>query len=334
MAIHIRRREFIFTLGGAAAVWPLKGRAQQAERMRRVGVLVSGTTANDPEIPDRIAAFLKGMQQLGWTDGRNIRIDIREAGGNPDTIRKYATEFAALAPDVILSTGGATMNAMLQATRTVPIVFVIVPDPVGSGFVDSLARPGGNATGFMQFEYSLTGKWLELLKQIAPNVTRVAVLRDPAIVSGIGQFAVIQSVAPSVGVDVSAINLRDAGEIERAVTAFARSANGGLILTTSALSARHRELIIALAARYKLPAVYSRRFFVTSGGLISYGVDFLDQYRLAAGYVDRILKGEKPADLPVQAPTKYELVINLKTAKALGLEVPASLLARADEVIE
>jgi putative ABC transport system substrate-binding protein len=270
------------------------------------------------------------MQQLGWTDGRNIRIDIREGGGNPDTIRKYAAELAALAPDVILSTGGATMSAMLQATRTVPIVFVIVPDPVGSGFVDSLARPGGNATGFMQFEYSLTGKWLELLKQIAPNVTRVAVLRDPAIVSGIGQFAVIQSVAPSIGVDVNAINLRDAGEIERGVTAFARSANGGLILTSSALSARHRELIIALAARYKLPAVYSRR----SGGLISYGVDFLDQYRLAAGYVDRILKGEKPADLPVQTPTKYELVINHKTAKALGLDVPPTLLARADEVIE
>ena len=333
MTAFIRRREFITLLGGAAVAWPLAARAQ-ADRVRRVGVLVSGTTANDPEIPDRIAAFLQGMQQLGWTDGRNIRIDIREGGGNPDTIRKYAAELAALAPDVILSTGGATMSAMLQATRTVPIVFVIVPDPVGSGFVDSLARPGGNATGFMQFEYSLTGKWLELLKQIAPNVTRVAVLRDPAIVSGIGQFAVIQSVAPSIGVDVNAINLRDAGEIERGVTAFARSANGGLILTSSALSARHRELIIALAARYKLPAVYSRRYFVTSGGLISYGVDFLDQYRLAAGYVDRILKGEKPADLPVQTPTKYELVINHKTAKALGLEVPPSLLARADEVIE
>ena len=316
------RRQFITLLGGAAVAWPLAARAQ-ADRVRRVGVLVSGTTANDPEIPDRIAAFLQGMQQLGWTDGRNIRIDIREGGGNPDTIRKYAAELAALAPDVILSTGGATMSAMLQATRTVPIVFVIVPDPVGSGFVDSLARPGGNATGFMQFEYSLTGKWLELLKQIAPNVTRVAVLRDPAIVAGIGQFAVIQSVAPSIGVDVNAINLRDAGEIERGVTAFARSANGGLILTSSALSARHRELIIALAARYKLPAVYSRRYFVTSGGLISYGVDFLDQYRLAAGYVDRILKGEKAADLPVQTPTKYELVINLKTAKALGLELPA-----------
>ena len=332
MTAFIRRREFITLLGGAAA-WPLAARAQ-ADRVRRVGVLVSGTTANDPEIPDRIAAFLQRMQQLGWTDGRNIRIDIREGGGNPDTIRKYAAELAALAPDVILSTGGATMSAMLQATRTVPIVFVIVPDPVGSGFVDSLARPGGNATGFMQFEYSLTGKWLELLKQIAPNVTRVAVLRDPAIVSGIGQFAVIQSVAPSIGVDVNAINLRDAGEIERGVTAFARSANGGLILTSSALSARHRELIIALAARYKLPAVYSRRYFVTSGGLISYGVDFLDQYRLAAGYVDRILKGEKAADLPVQTPTKYELVINHKTAKALGLTVPPTLLARADEVIE
>jgi ABC-type uncharacterized transport system substrate-binding protein len=329
----MRRREFITLLGGAAAAWPLAARAQ-ADRMRRVGVLVSGTTANDPELPDRIAAFLQGMQQLGWTDGRNIRIDIREGAGNPDTIRKYAAELVALAPDVIFTAGSSGVAPLLQATRSVPIVFANVPDPVGSGFVDSLARPGGNATGFLTFEFNLSGKWLELLKQIAPGVTRAAVLRDPAVTSGVGQFAVIQSVAPSVGVEVSAINLRDVGEIERAVTAFARSANGGLILTSGALSARHRELIIALAARHKLPAVYSRRYYVTTGGLISYGPDFVDQYRRAVGYVDRILNGEKPADLPVQAPTKYELVINLKAAKALGLEIPPTLLARADEVIE
>ena len=330
----MKRRQFITLLGGVAAAWPLAARAQQADRMRRVGVLVSGTTANDPELPDRIAAFLQGMQQLGWTDGRNIRIEIREGGGNPDTIRKYAAELAALAPDVIFTAGQEGLPQLLQTTHTVPIVFAIVPDPVGAGFVDSLARPGGNATGFMQFEYSLSGKWLELLKQIAPGLTRAAVLRDAALTAGVGQFAVIQAVAPSVGVDVSAINLRDVGEIERAVAAFARSANGGLILTAGALSARHRELIIALAARHRLPAVYSRRYYVTSGGLISYGVDFLDQYRRAAGYVDRILKGEKPADLPVQAPTKYELVINMKTARALGIDVPATVLARADEVIE
>jgi putative tryptophan/tyrosine transport system substrate-binding protein len=292
----MKRREFITLLGGAG-VWPLAADAQQGERMRRVGVLISGTTANDPELPDRIAAFLQGMRQLGWTDGRNIRIDIREGAGNPDTIRKYAAELAALAPDVIFTAGGSGLPLLLQTTRTVPIVFALIQDPVGSGYVDSLARPGGNATGFMQFEYSLSGKWLELLKQIAPGVTRAAVLRDPANVAGIGQFAIIQSVAPSLGVDVSAINLRDAGEIERAVAAFARSPNGGLILTSSALSARHRELIIALAARYKLPAVYVRRYYVATGGLISYGVDWLDQYRRAAGYVDRILKGEKPGDL-------------------------------------
>jgi putative tryptophan/tyrosine transport system substrate-binding protein len=331
--LHRNRRAFIGLLGGAAA-WPLAARAQQAKRVRRVGVLLSGASTDDPGVGDRTAAFLQGLRQLGWIDGDNIRTDIREVAGDPDTIRKHAVELVALAPDVIFTTGAASLAPLLQATRTVPIVFAIVPDPVGSGFVDSLARPGGNATGFMQFEYSLSGKWVELLKQIAPDVTRAAVLRDPAVTSGVGQFAVIQSVAPSVGVEISAINLRDAGEIERAVTAFARSANGGLILTSSALSARHRELIIALAARYKLPTVYNRRYFVTSGGLASYGVDFLDQYRGAAGYVDRILKGEKPADLPVQAPTRYELVINLKTARALGLEVPATLLARADEVIE
>jgi len=334
MSRKMKRREFITLLGGAAATWPLAARAQQRERMPRIGVFPSGSGADDPELPDRIAAFLQGLHQLGWTDGRNMRIDIREGAGNPDTIRKYTAELVALAPDVIFTTGVTCVASLLQATRTVPIVFALVQDPVGSGFVDSLARPGGNATGFMQFEYSLSGKWLELLKQIAPGVRRAAVLRDPANVSGIGQFAVIQSVAQLVGVEISAINLRDAGEIDRAVTAFARSADGGLILTSGALAAVHRELIIKLAARYKLPAVYPRRYYVTRGGLVSHGVDFVDQYRRAAGYVDRILRGEKPADLPVQAPTKYELVINLKTSEALGLDVPPTLLARADEVIE
>jgi putative ABC transport system substrate-binding protein len=302
--------------------------------MRRIGVLTAATPADDPDGQARLAAFLQVLQQLGWTDGRNLRIDYRWGLGDANNIRRYAAELAALAPDVILSVGTASMGPLLQATRTVPIVFVSVADPVGAGFVDSLARPGGNATGFIQFEYSLSGKWLELLKQIAPGVTRAAVFRDPAITSGIGQFAVIQSVAPSLGVEVSPISVRDAGEIERTVAAFARSPNGGLIVTSGAGSVLHRELIIALAARYKLPAVYYRRYFVTSGGLISYGFDLVDQYRHAAGYVDRILKGEKPADLPVQAPTRYELVINLKTAKALGLDVPATVLARADEVIE
>jgi putative ABC transport system substrate-binding protein len=329
----MRRREFITLLGGAAA-WPLAARAQQSERMRRIGVLTAATPADDPDGQARLAAFLQVLQQLGWTDGRNLRIDYRWGLGDANNIRRYAAELAALAPDVILSVGTASMGPLLQATRTVPIVFVSVADPVGAGFVDSLARPGGNATGFIQFEYSLSGKWLELLKQIAPGVTRAAVFRDPAITSGIGQFAVIQSVAPSLGVEVSPINVRDAGEIERAVAAFARSPNGGLIVTSGAGSVLHRELIIALAARYKLPAVYYRRYFVTSGGLISYGFDLVDQYRHAAGYVDRILKGEKPADLPVQAPIRYELVINLKTARALGLDVPATVLARADEVIE
>jgi putative ABC transport system substrate-binding protein len=271
---------------------------------------------------------------MGWVDGRNVRIDSRFTAGNPDDIRKFAAELVALAPDVILVTGTAAVAPLLQATRTVPIVFVNVADPVGAGFVDSLSRPGGNATGFIQFEYSLSGKWLELLKQIAPGVTRAAVLRDPAITAGIGQFAIIQSVAPAIGMEVSPVAVRDAAEIERAVAAFARSSNGGMIVTASALSAVHRNLIITLAARHKLPAVYYRRGFVTGGGLISYGYDDLDQYRRAAAYVDRILKGEKAADLPVQAPTKYELVINLKTAKALGLIVPDALLARADEVIE
>jgi putative ABC transport system substrate-binding protein len=329
----MRRREFITLLGGAAAAWPLVARAQQADRIRRIGVLM-GLAADDPQAQTIIAAFLQRLQQLGWADGRNARIDIRWTAGNPDDMRKYAAELVTLAPDVMLATGGTTVGPLLKASSTVPIVFANVPDPVGSGFVESLAQPGGNATGFVQFEYSLSGKWLELLKQIAPGVTRAAVLWDPAIIAGIGQFAVIQSVAPSLGVEVRAVNVRDAGEIERAVSAFARSANGGLIVTASALAIVHRHLIIALAARHKLPAVYNNRIFTTDGGLISYGPDFIDQYRRAATYVDRILKGEKPADLPVQTPTKYELVTNLKTAKALGLTVPPQLLARADEVIE
>jgi len=282
----------------------------------------------------RSAAFVQGLQQLGWTDGRNIRIDYRWGAGDADNMRKYAAELVALAPDVILASGTASVAPLLQATRTVPIVFVQVTDPVGAGFVDSLAHPGGNATGFLLFEYAISAKWLELLKEIAPRVSRAGVIRDPAQTAGTGQFGVIQSVAPSLGMDVSAINLRDAPEIERGIAAFARSANGGLILTSSALSVVHRDLIVTLAARHKLPAVYYRRQFVTGGGLISYGPDVAEQNRRAAGYVDRILKGEKPADLPVQAPTKYELLVNLKTAKALGLTVPTSLLARADEVIE
>jgi putative ABC transport system substrate-binding protein len=328
----MKRREFITGLGGAAVAWPLAARAQQGERMRRVGVL-SSSAADDPENKARLATFQQWLQQLGWTDGRNVRIDYRWAAGNPENYRKYAADLVALAPDVILAPGGS-LAPMLQATRTVPIVFVFAADPVGNGFVESLSRPGGNATGFLLFEYSLTAKWMELLKEIAPGVTRAAVLRDPDNPTGIGQFAVIQSVAPSLGVEVSPINLRDAGEIERSVTAFARSGNGGLIVTASSLTNVHRDLIVALAARHRLPTVYYERLFVTHGGLISYGDNLGDQFRRAAGYVDRILKGEKPADLPVQAPTKYELVINLKTAKALGLDVPPSVLARADEVIE
>jgi len=328
----MRRREFIAGLGGAAA-WPVVARAQQPERMRRVGTLTA-SAVDDPDAQARQAALQQGLTQLGWIEGRNLRIDARAAAGNADNTRKYAAELVALAPDVIVAGGSAPVEPLLQATRTVPIVCAIVPDPVGAGYVRSLARPGGNATGFMMFEYNLSGKWLELLKQIAPSVTRAAVLRDPTLTAGIGQFAVIQSVAPSVGVDVSAINLRDAGEIEAAVADFAREPNGGLILTASALASVHRDLIVALAARYKLPAVYISRFYAAGGGLISYGPDFIDQYRRAAGYVDRILKGEKPADLPVQVPTKYELIINLKTAKALGLTVPPALLSRADEVIE
>jgi putative ABC transport system substrate-binding protein len=329
----MRRREFLFALGGAAA-WPLPLSAQQPERVRRIGILQGGGTEDDPAIRARNEAFVGALQQLGWIDGRNVRIEYRWAGGDAGNMRKHAAELAALAPDVILTGGSAPLAPLQQATRTVPIVFTFVPDPVGAGFVESLARPGGNITGFMQGEYNLSGKWLELLKQIAPGVTRAAVLRDAAITAGIGQFAVIQSVAPSFGVDVTPVSLRDAGEIDRAITAFARADNSGLILTSSSLANHHRELIITLAARHKLPAVYSNRVFVIGGGLVSYGADFIDLHRRAAAYVDRILKGEKPADLPVQAPTKYDLVVNLKTAKALGLTVPPSVLARADEVIE
>ena len=331
----MKRREFITLLGGAAAAWPLAARAQQGERVRRIGVITGGTVADNSDARANFAAFREGLQQLGWVDRGNLRVDYRWGAGDAERVRKNIGDMlSGPPPDVILASGAAALGPVLQATRTVPIVFANVADPVGAGFVDSLARPGGNATGFIQFEYNLSGKWLELLKEIAPSVIRAAILRDPAITAGIGQFSVIQSVASSVGVDVSPINLRDAGEIERAVTAFARSSNGGLIVTTSALSLRHRKLIIALAERHKLPTVYYRRLYVTDGGLISYGYDIVDQFRRAAVYVDRILKGEKPADLPVQAPTKYELVINLKTAKALGLDVPPTLLARADEVIE
>jgi putative tryptophan/tyrosine transport system substrate-binding protein len=329
----IGRREFITLVGGAAAAWPIAARAQQGERMRRIGVLMS-LTADDPEGQVRLTAFLQGLQQLGWTDGRNVRIDTRWGAGDADRSRGYAAELVALAPDVILASGTSTMGPLLRATRTVPIVFTQVTDPVGAGFVDSLARPGGNATGFTLSEYGISGKWLELLKEIAPRVTRAAVLRDPDMAAGSGQLGAIQSVAPSFGVELSPVNVRDAPEIERAVAAFARGSNGGLIVSASGLAIVHRDLIITLAARHRLPAVYFARYFVTGGGLISYGSDNIDPHRRAAGYVDRILKGERPTDLPVQAPTKYELVINLKTAKALGLDVPPSLLARADEVIE
>src|ERR1035437_1498969 len=329
----MQRREFITLLGSATVAWPLAVRAQQPERMRRIGVLMS-VAADDPEGQARLTAFLQGLQQLGWADGRNVRIDIRWGAGDADRYRRYAAELVALAPDVILAASSSALEPLQQATRTVPIVFVTIADPVGAGFINSLARPGGNATGFSQFEYGVIGKWLELLKEIAPGVTRVAVIRDPTISAGAGQFGAIQTAAPSFGVEVTPVNMRDAGEIERAIAGFARSPNGGLILTAGPLGTIHRELIVTLAARHKLPAVYYERYFVTGGGLISYGPHLIDQYERAAGYVDRILKGEKPADLPVQAPTKYELVINLKTAKALGLTVPPTLLATADEVIE
>ena len=330
----MQRREFITLLGGTAIAWPLAAHAQHSEQMRRIGVLQGGGDTDDPRSQPNIAAFLQTLQQLGWADGRNVKIDYRWPAADADKTRKYAAELVALAPDVILAMSSPSLDSLLQATRTVPIVFVGVADPAGAGFVDSLSRPGGNATGFMLFDYSLSTKWVELLKEIAPGVKRAAVLRDPAIASGIGQWGAISSAAPSLGVEVSPVNVRDAPEIERGVAAFARSGNGGLIVTGSPLSIIHRDLIISLAVRHKLPTVYFQRRFVAGGGLISYGPDMADHSRRAAGYVDRILKGEKPADLPVQAPTKYDLVVNLKTAKALGLTIPPAVLARADEVIE
>jgi putative ABC transport system substrate-binding protein len=328
----MRRREFIALLSGAMAASPLVARAQLGERLRRIGVLESAGIETDQQAG--VAVFKEVLHQLGWIDGRNVRVEVRWAGADPANARKDAEELVALQTDVILVTGVLGLQTLLQATRSVPIVFNSIADPVGGGFIDSLARPGGNATGFILFDYGLAAKWVELLKQIDPTITRVAVLRDPELTAGIGQFAVIQYVAPSVGIEVTAINLHDARQIEQDITRFASSPNGGLILTGSALSVVHRDLVIALAAKHKLPAVYHRRYFVTGGGLMSYGPDVDEQFRGAARYVDRILKGEKPGDLPVQAPTKYELVINRKTAQALGLPVPPSLLARADDVIE
>jgi putative ABC transport system substrate-binding protein len=328
----MRRRDFIKAVVGSAAAFPFAARAQQPDRIRRIGIL-SSTAEDDQDTKIYLATFVKELQQLGWTDGRDVRIDYRFVAGNPENYPKYAAELVALAPDVILAPG-LSLVAVIQATRTVPIVFPFSADPVGAGLVESLARPGGNATGFISFEYDLCAKWLELLKEIVPGVTRAAVLRDPTAITGIGQLAVIQSVARSVGVDVTPLNVRDAGEIERAVTAFARSSNGGLIVVASALANVQRSLIVELAAHHRLPAVYSERVFPAIGGLISYGADFGDGFGRAAGYVDRILKGEKPADMPVQAPTKYYLVVNLKTAKALGLTMPPAVLTRADAVIE
>ena len=329
----MRRRALVATLGGAAVAWPLLGRTQQINQMRRVGVLML-LAAEDAVAKIRIVKFRQSLRQLGWIDGNNLQIDYRWSTGDSDQVRKDAVDLVALAPDVLLATGSSSVAALQQATRTVPIVFALVSDPVGAGFVDSLPRPGGNATGFTNFEYVISAKWLELLKQIAPGLTRVAVLRDSAIAAGAGQLGAMQAVAPSLGVELSPIGVRDAGEIERAIAAFARSPNGGLILTASALAPVHRDLIITLAARHRLPAVYYERYFAADGGLISYGPDQLDQYRRAAGYVDRILKGEKAANLPVQSPAKYELVVNLKTAKELGLTIPETILVRSDEVIE
>jgi ABC-type uncharacterized transport system substrate-binding protein len=328
----VKRRAFITLLGGAAVAWPLAANAQQAERVRSIGVLMS--IAPDPEGQARLAAFLQALQALGWTDGLNVRIETRWGAGNIETIRKFAAELIALGPDVILVSGGTGAGPLLQLTRTVPVVFTQTPDPVGAGFVDSLARPGGNATGFTLSEYGISGKLLEVLKEISPNVTRAAVIRDPAIQQGIGLWSAIQTTAPAFGIEVSPVNMRSAADVEHSMQSFAQLPNGGLIVTGSGLVIVHRELIITQAAKHRLPAVYPLRLFVIEGGLMSYGSDPLDPHRRAAGYVDRILKGEKPADLPVQNPTKYELVINLKTAKALGLTVPETLLARADEVIE
>jgi putative ABC transport system substrate-binding protein len=329
----MNRRAFISALGGAAAMWPPAARAQQRERMRRVGVLTP-FAADDAEGQARLTAFAQAMQQAGWTLGQNLRLDYRWGDGKPDTMRKHAAELAELAPDVILANSSAAVLPLLQVTRTVPIVFAAVADPVGAGYVESLARPGGNATGFTALDYAFAGKWLELIKEISPRVNRLAVLRDSAIAVGAGQFGVLQAFAYSLGLELRPVDLREAGDIERAITAFAQGSNGGLIVTGSPAATAHRELIVALAARNKLPAVYHSPFYCAAGGLVCYGTDFVDQFRRAAGYVDRILKGEKTADLPVQAPVKYELVVNVKTAKALGLEIPPTLLARADEVIE
>ena len=329
----MRRRDFIKGIAGSASVWPLASRAQQSERMRRIGVLFTGS-ADDQYGQVRNATFLQALQGFGWTVGRNVRIDTRWGGADADRIRRNVAELVATGPDVILATGSANLGPLLQASRSIPVVFAVVPDPVGAGYVDSLARPGGNATGFMLYEYGISGKWPGLLKQIAPGVTRVAVLRDPGITAGIGQFAAIQTSAPSLGMEIVPINVRETKEIESIITTFARVANGGLIVTGSPSALLHSALIIALAAQHKLPAIYFEREFVAAGGLISYGPDLIDQYRLAAGYVDRVLKGEKPSEMPVQAPNKYELVINLKTAKNLGLSVPPELIASANEVIE
>jgi putative ABC transport system substrate-binding protein len=329
----MRRREFIKAITAWAAGWPLTARAQQSERVRRIGVLMS-LAADDREGQARLAAFLQTLQELGWIDGRNVHIETRWCAGDGERVRKYTAEIVALTPDVILASGGSVVGVLLQATRTIPIVFTQTPDPIGAGFVDNLARPGGNATGFSNFDYNAGGKWLELLKQIAPAVTRVAVIRDPETPQGIGQFSAIHSLAPALELDVSPVNTRDPGELEHIIAGIANSPNSGLIVTGSNFAIAHREAIIKLAGQYKLPAVYPVRFFVIAGGLISYGPDGIEPHKRAASYVDRILRGEKPADLPVQTPTKYEMVINLRTAKALGLNVPAPLLARADEVIE
>ena len=329
----MKRREFITLLGGAAVGWPIAAHAQQGERMRRIGVLMN-IAADDPEAQSRITAFVQALAQLGWMTGRNVKIDSRWSAGDSERLSRYAAELIALAPDVMLANSSQSVAALMQVTRVVPIVFASVADPVGAGFVESLGRPGGNITGFMNFEYSIASKWLELLRELAPRLTRVAVLRDTAIAAGSGQLGAIQSAATQLGLELRPVGMRDAGEIERGLVAFSSSSNGGLIMTASPMNTVHRDLIIALAARHKLPAIASNRLFAAGGGLMSFGPDRVDQNRLAAEYVDRILKGEKPADLPVQAPTKFELVINLKTAKALGLEIPPTLLARADEVIE
>ncbi|MFZ3251344.1 MAG: ABC transporter substrate-binding protein [Pseudolabrys sp.] len=329
----MRRRDFMKVVAGSAVSWPLDALAQQSERMRRIGVLLQATKS-DLEVKPRLKAFLDGLEQFGWTEGRNLQLEYRWAGGNTDDVRRHARELVALAPDVLVAAGSAAVGALQQATRTIPIVFTTVGDPVGAGFVENLARPGGNITGFSVFEYAIGGKWLALLKEVSPRTNRVAVLRDPTVALGPGQFGAIQTAAPSFGMEVIPIDVREPAKIERTVTAFAKSSNGGLIVAGSPLAQIHRKQIISLAALHKLPAIYFERFFVTDGGLISYGSDFVDQYRRAGGYVHRILEGEKPTDLPVQAPTKYELVINLKTARAMGLEIPSTLLARADEVIE